>query len=186
MAYSLPDWSSMLGFAWAIVASAIAWRQKDKRSQAAENTLNFLHGLKAAIQVAVHGQNQLDILEQIHDQMARIQPPVSTNKERWRAAGSGAAIALVGVVGGLFVAVCAVSFWPQNRVVPALLTVNSLRIGVDEDGKAALCDSRDKAYDVGVHQGPELIGRRMHDDPPEMVNGEPALRRIRQANCRPA
>jgi len=69
---------------------------------------------------------------------------------------------------------------------PALFTVNDLRIGVDEDGKAALCDADAKAYDVGVGHGPELIARRMRNYAPKMINGQPVLQPYRQATCRPA
>lgn len=186
MSYSIPDWSSILGFVWAIGASWLAWRQSDKRRQDADTALAFLHGLKPAIQ----GPNQQAILEQIHDQMARIQPPILSAElasyRRWKAVGGVGTIAGLGAVAGLGLTLCAVNLWPRDRVVPSLLTVNSLRIGVDEDGQSALCDADGKAYDVGVGRGPELIARRMHGDPPVVIDGKPALRPLRQATCRPA
>ena len=176
----------MLGFVWALIASWFAWRQADMRRQDADTALAFLHGLKPAIQ----GPNQQDVLEQIHDQMARIQPPISAYEiaalRRLKSLGGMTTVAALDVVAGLILTLCVVNIWPHSKVPPALITVNDLRIGIDEDGKAALCDGDAKAYDVGAEHGPELIAKRMREDPPKMINGVPVLQPLRQVTCRPA
>ena len=71
MSYSLADWCSMLGFVWAIGASYVAWLQGRKRKHEAQMTVTFLHGLKPAIQ----GGNRDAVVEQINDQLERLDPP---------------------------------------------------------------------------------------------------------------
>jgi len=111
----------MLGFGLAVSASWLAWLQTAKRTNAAENTLNFLHGLKAAIQVAIQGENQQVILAQIHDQMERLQPSISAAEiaahRRWKSAGGLATIAAISVVAGLCLTLCAVNLWPHGKIV---------------------------------------------------------------------
>jgi hypothetical protein len=186
MAYSIPDWASMLGFAWGVVATGVAWRQADKRRQDADTALAFLHGLKPSIEAA----NLPAVLAQINDQMARIQPPTTGDEivaaRRLRTLGGMPMIAALGAIIGLSATLLAVNLWPRVTLAPAILTVSDLRIGVDEDGKPALCDTNQKAYDVGAGHGPELVSRRMKEPAPTVVNGQQVQNPVGQAICRPA
>jgi hypothetical protein len=67
---SLADWSSILGFLWAIAASVIAGWQRHMRNQETKAVVSFLHGLKPAIQ----GENRPLVIEQIDDQLMRLDP----------------------------------------------------------------------------------------------------------------
>ncbi len=61
--------------------------------------------------------------------------------------------ALVGVVVGAALALCAATFWPATRIGPSLVNTTQLRFGVDEHGVAALCDQDGIAYTLGRDQG---------------------------------
>lgn len=71
MPNSIADWCSVFGFVWAVLASAAAFWQHHKRQQTSHEVARFLHGLKPAIQ----GSNQKAVIDQINDQLARLEPP---------------------------------------------------------------------------------------------------------------
>ncbi|CAJ4329241.1 Uncharacterised protein [Burkholderia pseudomallei] len=84
--------------------------------------------------------------------------------------------AAIGVSAGLV----AVNHWPQQRLAPALVTANNLRIGVDEHGAPALCDSKNTAYSLTNRPGTQGVAYRA--DRIEMPGQIPMLVVL---HCRP-
>lgn len=70
MPASIADWCSVLSFLWAVSASFLAWWQGHLKRQETKTVVSFLHGLKPAIQ----GANRLQVIEQIDDQLMRLEP----------------------------------------------------------------------------------------------------------------
>lgn len=84
--------------------------------------------------------------------------------------------AAIGVSAGL----AAVNHWPQQRLAPVLVTANNLRIGVDEHGAPALCDSKNAAYNLTNRPGTQGVAYRVDE-----IDTPGEIRTLVVLHCRP-
>lgn len=72
MDWHIPDWASVLGFVWAVVASWLTWRADHKKKQSEMMTHRFLVALKPS---ATPEQ-----IIAINDELERIKPSKTVQK----------------------------------------------------------------------------------------------------------